>query len=49
VDAIVTDFPYGKSTTTKGEEKKQLYTRSFENINKLYLVDFGFANAIMIN
>lgn len=35
VDAIVTDLPYGKSTTTKGEKIRQLYIRSFEHISKL--------------
>jgi len=35
VDAIVTDLPYGKSTTTKGEEIKKLYERAFENISKV--------------
>jgi len=35
VDAVVTDLPYGKSTTTKGEEIKQLYERAFENISKV--------------
>ncbi len=30
VDAIVTDLPYGKSTTTKGEDMNKLYKRSFE-------------------
>ena len=35
VDAIVTDLPYGKSTTTKGEDIKQLYERAFENISKV--------------
>jgi tRNA (guanine10-N2)-dimethyltransferase len=30
VDAIVTDMPYGISTTTKGEEMKKLYERSFK-------------------
>jgi len=35
VDAVVTDLPYGKSTTTKGEEKLKLYERAFENISKL--------------
>lgn len=33
VDAVVTDLPYGKSTTTKGEDKNQLYKRAFENIS----------------
>ena len=30
VDAIVTDLPYGKATTTKGEDMNKLYTRTFE-------------------
>lgn len=29
IDAIVTDLPYGKSTTTKGENLNQLYDRAF--------------------
>ena len=32
VDGIATDFPYGRSTTTKGEERMQLYERSFHAI-----------------
>jgi len=32
VDAVVTDLPYGKSTTTKGEDIRGLYKRAFENI-----------------
>ena len=35
VDAVVTDLPYGKSTTTKGEEIEKLYERAFENIAKV--------------
>jgi tRNA (guanine10-N2)-dimethyltransferase len=35
VDAVVTDLPYGKATTTKGEEISQLYKRAFENIYKV--------------
>ena len=35
VDAIVTDLPYGKSTTTKGEKMDNLYMRAFENMSKL--------------
>ncbi|MDH7506568.1 MAG: TRM11 family methyltransferase [Candidatus Thermoplasmatota archaeon] len=35
VDAVVTDLPYGKSTTTKGEEIINLYERAFENISKV--------------
>ena len=35
VDAVVTDMPYGKSTTTKGEKTDRLYARSFENISNL--------------
>ena len=32
VDAVVTDMPYGKSTTTKGEDILELYARAFRNI-----------------
>ncbi len=32
VDAVVTDLPYGKSTTTKGEDIRGLYERAFRNI-----------------
>jgi len=35
VDAIVTDLPYGKSTTTKGENLNQLYKRAFESISNV--------------
>jgi len=35
VDAVVTDLPYGKSTTTKGENKDELYNRSFKNISQV--------------
>jgi len=35
VDAVVTDFPYGKSTTTNGEKINDLYERAFENISKV--------------
>lgn len=30
VDSIVTDLPYGKATTTKGEDIEKLYMRTFE-------------------
>ena len=33
IDAVVTDFPYGKATTTKGEDIRKLYKRAFENIS----------------
>jgi len=33
VDSVVTDLPYGKSTTTKGEKKDKLYERAFKNIS----------------
>lgn len=33
VDSVVTDFPYGKSTTTKGENMSKLYTRAFKSIS----------------
>ncbi len=35
IDVIVTDLPYGKSTTTKGESIKKLYDRTFSNIDTL--------------
>jgi tRNA (guanine10-N2)-dimethyltransferase len=35
VDAVVTDFPYGKSTTTKGEHLPTLYDRAFASIASL--------------
>lgn len=35
VDAIATDLPYGKSTTTKGEEMETLYKRAFSSISKI--------------
>ena len=35
VDAVVTDLPYGKSTTTHGETPCSLYPRAFENICKV--------------
>lgn len=35
VDAIATDLPYGKSTTTKGEKMDHLYNRAFESMSKM--------------
>jgi tRNA (guanine10-N2)-dimethyltransferase len=35
IDAVVSDFPYGKSTTTNGEELSSLYKRAFINISKI--------------
>jgi tRNA (guanine10-N2)-dimethyltransferase len=35
VDGIATDFPYGRSTTTKGEDREQLYDRAFHAIAQL--------------
>jgi len=32
VDAVVTDFPYGKSTSLQGEPLEELYQRSFHSI-----------------
>jgi tRNA (guanine10-N2)-dimethyltransferase len=53
VDAVVTDLPYGKATTTKGEEIGQLYTRAFENISKVLNEDgravVGLSNKDMIS
>lgn len=35
VDAVVTDFPYAKATTTKGEKTEKLYNRAFEIIARV--------------
>jgi len=35
VDAVVTDLPYGKSTTTRGENRTDLYERSFKAISQV--------------
>ena len=35
VDAIATDFPYARSTTTKGEQLLKLYNRAFETISSV--------------
>jgi tRNA (guanine10-N2)-dimethyltransferase len=35
VDAVVTDFPYAKATTTKGEKLQKLYNRGFETISRV--------------
>jgi tRNA G10 N-methylase Trm11 len=35
VDAVVTDFPYAKATTTKGEKPQKLYDRAFEAIARI--------------
>ena len=32
IDAVITDAPYGKSTTTKNEDLEELYKRAFESI-----------------
>jgi len=34
-DAIATDLPYGKSTTTKGEIMEKLYGRAFSSMSKI--------------
>jgi len=53
VDAVVTDLPYGKSTTTKGEEMKNLYKRAFENIADLLKLNgkavIGLSNNDFVN
>ena len=41
VDAIVTDLPYGKATTTKGEDVTELYKRAFGSMAKVLKKD-GF-------
>jgi tRNA (guanine10-N2)-dimethyltransferase len=52
IDAVVTDFPYGKSTTTNGEELISLYKRAFENIylilNTGRIAVVGLANKDLI-
>jgi len=35
VDAIVTDFPYARATTTKGEQLTELYARAFYAISQI--------------
>lgn len=35
VDAIATDFPYARATTTKGEQIALLYKRAFETISQI--------------
>lgn len=53
VDAIVTDLPYGKSTTTKGEKTELLYDRAFKNMSKLLKNDgravVGLSNKDLIS
>lgn len=52
VDTVITDLPYGKSTTTKGEKIDRLYNRAFENISKVLkknrLAVIGLSNKEMI-
>lgn len=35
VDAIVTDLPYGKATSTQGEEIQSLYVRAMQSIQRM--------------
>jgi tRNA (guanine10-N2)-dimethyltransferase len=53
VDAVVTDLPYGKSTTTKGEDMSKLYERAFKNISTLLKENgkavIGLSNKDFIN
>lgn len=35
IDAVITDLPYGKATTTMGESIHHLYIRAFKNISKV--------------
>ena len=39
VDVIVTDLPYGKSTTTQGENITELYKRTFQHFQKILQKD----------
>ncbi|UCH71549.1 MAG: methyltransferase domain-containing protein [Thermoplasmatales archaeon] len=53
VDAVVTDLPYGRSTTTKGEKIECLYSRTFENLSKILKKDgkavFGLSSRELIH
>jgi len=53
VDAIATDLPYGKSTTTKGEKMERLYERAFESMSNLLKKDgkavIGLSNRDLIH
>ncbi|HVQ01274.1 MAG TPA: methyltransferase domain-containing protein [Candidatus Thermoplasmatota archaeon] len=53
VDAVVTDFPYAKATTTRGEEPRLLYDRGFAVISRVLRRDgravVGLANEEMIS
>ncbi len=53
VDAVVTDLPYGKSTTTKGEDIQILYNRAFQSISQVLKKDglavVGLSNNEMIS
>lgn len=46
VDAIATDPPYGRSTTTRGEPLEQLYRRAFETFSRL-LRPGGYAAVVL--
>jgi len=52
VDAVVTDMPYGKSTTTKGEDISRLYERAFRTMSEVLKKDgravIGLSNKDMI-
>ena len=53
MDGVVTDLPYGKATTTKGEDMARLYDRAFQSISDI-LKDkgravVGISNREMIN
>ncbi len=39
VDAIVTDLPYGKSTTTRGESLQELVSRAYQQFSKILAKD----------
>jgi tRNA (guanine10-N2)-dimethyltransferase len=53
VDAIVTDFPYARATTTKGEQPIKLYNRAFMNISQILKKNgravIGFSNEEIFN
>src|SRR4030042_856386 len=52
IDAIVTDFPYGRATTTKGEHLQELYERTFDHMHQVLKkgkrIVVGLSNSGMI-
>lgn len=53
MDAVVTDLPYGKAATMRGEEMEKLYNRAFQSISDILKDNgravIGISNRDMIN